>query len=452
MILSAKQTKCLDLLEDKITTEILFGGGAGGGKSIVGCYFILKCAMKYPGTRWVIGRNSLKTLKETTLNTLFQVMKAQGVKVNLHYRYNDNRSIILFKNGSEILLKDLGFYPSDPDFDELGSLEITGAFVDECNQIVQKAWKVLKSRIRYKLDEYGLIPKIVGTCNPSKGWVYTDFFKPFVNKVLSAGKAFIQALVGDNPYISKHYKENLLSLDKATKERLLHGNWDYDDDPTVLCSYDAICDCFTNDHVKGGGNKRVSADLAMQGRDKFIAGVWEGGICKVAIDQPKSTGKSIQDDLQALITKHNIGRSNVIADSDGMGSYLSSYLSGIKEFHGNATANNAAYANLKSECAYKLAEKINKREIKIICTEDQKQCIIDELGCLKSDDVDADEKKKRIIKKNEMKELLSRSPDYLDMLIMGMFFEVKLPPADCTIVRSSPQRKPTYGKYFEGKR
>lgn len=425
MNLNHKQTIALDLLEDKVTNELIFGGGAGGSKSVLGCYWLIKMCYKYPGTRWVMGRAVLKTLKETTLNTLFWVFQKQGIKQQ-HYKYNENKGLITFFNGSEILLKDLQYYPRDPNFDELGSLEITGAFIDECNQITQKAWSILKSRIRYKLDEYGLVPKMLGTCNPAKNWVYSEFYSPWRNNVLEANKSFVQALINDNPDISKHYRHNLLQLDKASKERLLYGNWEYDDDPTVLCDYDAICDIFRNDHIKPGGKKYVSADLAMQGRDKFIAGSWEGMVCKIKIDKAKSTGKEIEIDLRNLLNEERVGRSNTVADSDGLGSYLVSYLDGIKEFHGNARAtDDIEYKNLKSECGFKLAEVINKREIKIICTPEQRQFITEELGVLKRDKIDADDERKRIIKKELMKELLGRSPDYLDMLLMRMYFEVK---------------------------
>ena len=93
------------------------------------------------------------------------------------------------------------------------------------------------------------------------------------------------------------------------------------------------------------------------------------------------------------------------------------------------------FANLKVECAYKLAEKINNREIKIICTDEQKVKIIEELAILKADSVDKDESKKRIIKKEIMKELLGRSPDYLDMLLMGMYFEVQYEEPECFVYR-----------------
>jgi phage terminase large subunit len=38
MILTKKQTSALDVLEDDQTKELIFGGGAGGAKSVLGCY------------------------------------------------------------------------------------------------------------------------------------------------------------------------------------------------------------------------------------------------------------------------------------------------------------------------------------------------------------------------------------------------------------------------------
>ena len=62
--------------------------------------------------------------------------------------------------------------------------------------------------------------------------------------------------------------------------------------------------------------------------------------------------------------------------------------------------------------------------IKINCSPDQEELIKEELSiCLKSDNVDAT--KKRLIKKDQQKELLGRSPDYMDMLIMRMIFELR---------------------------
>ena len=62
MELSYKQTFALDYLEDTTTNEIIFGGSAGGGKSIVGTYWIMKMCYKYPEDsifRWAYCRSKL---------------------------------------------------------------------------------------------------------------------------------------------------------------------------------------------------------------------------------------------------------------------------------------------------------------------------------------------------------------------------------------------------------
>ncbi len=48
MILTAKQTIALDLLEDEETEELLYGGAAGGAKSVLGCYWQLKKGSNIP--------------------------------------------------------------------------------------------------------------------------------------------------------------------------------------------------------------------------------------------------------------------------------------------------------------------------------------------------------------------------------------------------------------------
>ena len=42
MHLSEKQTQAIDLIEDNKTKEIIYGGGAGSGKTALGVYWILK--------------------------------------------------------------------------------------------------------------------------------------------------------------------------------------------------------------------------------------------------------------------------------------------------------------------------------------------------------------------------------------------------------------------------
>jgi phage terminase large subunit len=419
-----KQEQALIELTSGVTREIMYGGAAGGAKSWTGAAFITFMCECYPGTRWFAARDSLTDLENSTKETFNKVFKAYGVEGVV---YNGKYHCFKFANGSRIDLIDAGFYPADKDFERLGSFEWTGGWIEEGGEIHFGAYDTLKTRIgRHLNDKYGIRPILYITCNPKKNWMYYEFYLPWKRGELEAHKTFIQAFAEDNPARESGYIGQLESLkDKSKRERLLLGNWDYDDDPATLCEFDAVVDMFTNDHVLPVGDRGASADLAMQGRDRFVVGNWHGLVCNIYIDKLKSTGKEIEGDLKAAMIALAIPRSKVVVDSDGLGNYLESYLEGIKEFRGGATAKDSKeYGNLKAQCGYLLASLINQRLIKIICTQEQKQRIIEEMAVLKAKNVDGDEKRKYIISKEEMKKILGRSPDYLDMLIMGMYLQL----------------------------
>jgi len=430
MHLSLKQTQAIDLLENNKTKEIIYGGGAGGGKTALGVYWIIKSCLKYPGSRWLIGRAVLKTLKETTLNSFYDVCRMQGLKAGTHYQYNAQSNIITFNNSSTILLKDLFQYPSDINFDELGSLEISGAFIEECNQVTEKAWNIVKSRIRYKLDEFGFIPKILGTCNPAKGYVYNNFYKPHKEGKLEDDKAFIQALATDNHFISPHYIESLKTLDKKSKERLLYGNWEYDADPAKLIEYENILSMFTKlPDETVYPNFYLIGDIARLGEDRTVLTIWRNLDIVHIMHFNKQPTDYTQRMINDLAIKYNIPKSRQLVDEDGIGGGVVDNLK-IRGFVNNSSPINPVYEkrnfrNLKSQCAFMLADYINQK--KISCCEvglEVKELIISDLEQIKRYNPDKDAPL-QIVPKEKIKEAIGRSPDFGDCFIMRMFFEVQ---------------------------
>ena len=424
MKLISKQENAVYYLKDNQTKEIVYGGAAGGGKSALGILWLIEQSQRYPGTRWLMGRAKLKALKETTLNTFFEL--TTKLELSNQYHYNSQSGVITWNNKSEILLKDLFLYPADPNFDSLGSLEITGAFVDECNQISHKAWQILKSRIRYKLNEYKLQPKMLGTCNPSKNWVYNQFYIKQKNGTIETDKKFIQALPQDNPHLPASYLESLLSLDENSKQRLYYGNWEYDNDPSKLIDFDKIQNVFTNEFVEGG-QMYISADVARFGSDKMVICVWSGFKVIEIVSLNKSSIIEIAQLIRSLATKYQVPMANVIIDEDGVGGGVVDMLKGCKGFVNNSRAllvenQVVQYQNLKTQCYFKLAELIQSDKIFINCKE---QTIIDEitkeLEMVKRDKIDSDGKL-QIISKEKVKASIGRSPDYSDALMMRMYF------------------------------
>lgn len=316
--LNAKQSLAWDLLEDDKTTEILYGGGAGGGKSFLGVAYIITMCVTYPGTRWLIGRSELEALKKTTLNTFFDVCSMWGIKGDdVHYKYNVHEKTITFKNESEILLFDLKLMPSDPNFDGLGSLELTGAFIDEANQVTEKAKNIVSSRLaRCKNDKYSLLPKLLMTCNPAKGWVYDEFYKKHKDGTLEDYKGFIQALPTDNPALSKHSLEQLKKLDDFSKRRLLYGEWEYED-TLALVKYDSIIKMFNTDEylqpVKS--TYYLSCDIARLGADKTVIVLWRDLAILKIFTLTKATVDVTINKIKELVDLYKIDRKHIVIDT-----------------------------------------------------------------------------------------------------------------------------------------
>lgn len=425
MNLLIKQEHAVFYLKDNYTEEILYGGAAGGGKSALGCLWLIEMCQTYAGSRWLMGRSKLKTLKETTLNTFFEL--TSKLKINDQFNYNAQDHIIYWNNGSQIILKDLFLYPSDPEFDSLGSLEITGAFIDECNQLVYKAWQIVKSRIRYKLHEFGLIPKLLGSCNPAKNWTYKEFYTKAKNKTLEVYRKFIQALPTDNPHLHPSYLQSLLRLDKNSKQRLYYGNWEYDDDPATLIEQDAIVDYFQSKHLTPEGNKYLTIDVARKGKDKTVYRVWHGWVVIARYCIEKSGLDVVVKKAKEIQSKHGVSLSYTIADEDGVGGGVVDFLK-CKGFVNNSKAlNGENYDNLKSQCSFIMAEKIQNRECSENC-EDKNVIDItgEEMEQIKEKDIDKDGRK-GIISKDKIKEIIGRSPDEWDSIMMRAYFELKKP-------------------------
>ncbi len=429
-MISPKQTEILKVLDDDVHTEIFLGGAAGGAKSFTGCLWQIKRRLTYPGSRGFLARARLKNLKESTLLTFFEVCGKLGLKLNRDYTYNFIMGVIRFKNGSEEYLRDLFFYPSDPEYVSLGSTEYTDGFIDEMAEITEQAYQIIRSRMRFKLDEFGLIPKIAMGSNPCKTFIYKDFYRKWSEGKLEPYKAYIQALVYDNPFISDHYIENLKKLDPINKARLLEGNWEYDDDPTRLFEYDAILDLFTNDAKRG--EKYCIVDVAGRGRDRTIITNWDGFFITKIININNISSQELDEHL----IKYKIPRSKCLVDEDGVGFGLVKDTKGVKGFINNAkpiqkkkeTEKESVlhnYANLKAQCWFELSNYVNSGMIGIyrnISVQDKK-LLIEDLEQIKQKDPGKDQPL-RVLTKEEIKEHIGRSTDIGDAMMMRMFFEI----------------------------
>lgn len=354
------------------------------------------------------------------------------------WKLNGQYNYIEFANGSRIDLLDAKFLPTDPLYERFGSLEYTDGAIEEAGEIHPLFRDVMRSRIgRHKNDDFGLHPSTLITGNPKKNWTHQEFYKPYKDGTLPENKVFVQALYNDNKYTAESYGKQLSQLsDIKLKQRLMMGNWEYDDDPDALMRYDDINDLFSNTVDKG--EKFITVDVARFGHDKAVLMVWEGlkviyikTIDKCGIDQ-------LEIELKTLAQNYTVPYSRIIADEDGVGGGLVDYMRGIKGFVGNSTPleenfNKPNFKNLRSQCYYKLADYVRNHKIAIDTSNlIIREAITEELEQIKGEAIDSDQKL-RVIPKDKIKEVLGRSPDYADTLMMRMWFEIDYQPLATSI-------------------
>jgi len=445
--LSVKQVEALEILGGHTIEELLFGGAANGGKSWVGCEWLLWCCLAYPGTRWFIGRRHLNEIRKSTVVTFRKVCRKHGIPQNW-WTYNDNSVSIKFENGSVIEGLELMHKPGDPDFDNFGSTEYTGGWIEEGGGVSVKAYEILKIRVgRHLNKEYGLLPaKLLITCNPSKNWLYSLFYNPWKKGFLETFRMFVQSFVTDNDFREPGSLERLEKLTGAVRARLRFGDWESQDDPLSLIEFDAIGDLFTNDYVKPDEQRRrLICDIALHGSDLFRWGVFYGEVLVEAGKMEKSGGAQVVSRIKEVQTRHQIRAANVLYDADGVGGFIGQkggFIPGAIAFHGNAAPlkpkreSVSEYGNLKAQCGYLLAEKINDGRMwaRAVTSEEDRELLSEELAQIKMAKEEGDDKK-RLRRKELIIKDLGRSPDFSDLFLMKQYFDI----AD-SLKRTAPGR------------
>lgn len=437
-----KQLEALEILKRDSIRQLVFGGAKGGGKTDLGCIWVLTNCVQYPGTRWIIGRAEFTKLRKSTLDSFFKICRDWGLLPDKHYSYNQQTNIIRFSWGSEIYLLDLAEQVSDIEYSRWGGIQVSGVFVDEASEITEKARNILLTLIRYGLegkDQFGnpykITPKILMTCNPIKNhFLYSEFYKPSQEGTLHPSKYYLPSLPTDNPTLPEEYLDVLRSFqfsDPTSYKRLYLGLWEYDSSNSLV-EQDALHKLMNQ--APGyweytGQTMSLTADIARLGKDSTTIVLWDKLSVIDIITLSKQTTDVTSEKIKDLILKYRIQPKNIIIDADGIGGGVIDQLPrGVVSFINNSKPlHGEQYQNLKTQCYFRLANEINKGSIRFkykFQNPDLRSRIELELQQIIQDKVDSDGKLS-ILRKEEVKRLLGgNSPDYSDALMLRMYNEV----------------------------
>jgi len=439
-----KQLKAAEYWIDDETDELLYGGAKGGGKSFLGASLIFADALIYPETHYFIARQELIDLRKFTIPTIHEVFKTWGLKVDDYASFNGQDNVYSLTNGSKVYLIACKEIPSDPLYERFGSMQNTRGWIEEGGEVAENAKANLKLSIgRWKNDVYGLKGKLLITANPKKGWMKRDFVDPYKEDRLIPSRKYIQAFATDNTYLPKAYVANLANeKDTVRRQRLYEGNWDYDESKDSLISFDALTDTFSNTIVKDGF-KYLIADIARLGQDSTVFSFWDGLECYKIEKYQKQDTETTKQKIKDYASTEQIPYSQILIDEDGIGGAVVDGLLGVKGFIANSTplptrsqirskwskietelTPKTNFANLKAQCAFKLAELINEHKLAIRTPEYRDEIIEDLSALLRQKDIDKDGKLK-IKAKDDVKQELGHSPDIGDTFIYRAWFELQ---------------------------
>lgn len=81
--------QCRHCKSQNLPQLILGGGAAGGGKSYIGSVWLVSSCIRFENIRAVVARKTLKSLKESTWNTIKSILKDWGLKEDTNYKINN---------------------------------------------------------------------------------------------------------------------------------------------------------------------------------------------------------------------------------------------------------------------------------------------------------------------------------------------------------------------------
>lgn len=220
-----KQEEFLGYVFDDKTVFVLYGGAIRGGKTYAALGATIILCLKHPGSRWAVVRKDRPTLKNNTLPAWEKIKPSMAID-----KYNGETMTVTFKNKSQIIFFAEN-YQKDKDLNRWKGLEVNGFILEEINELQEATYNkaieragswIIPKKYKYQQPK----PLIIGTCNPTQGWVKEKVYNKWKEGALPPHTQYIQSTIFDNPYITEDYMNSLKNLPKYEYEVFVNGNWD----------------------------------------------------------------------------------------------------------------------------------------------------------------------------------------------------------------------------------
>lgn len=215
-----KQIEFLEAIFSNKYNFIMYGGAIRGGKTFAGIGALLLLCKMYPNSKWCIVRDTLQTLKRTTIPSFNKVCPQSFIK-----SYNQDTQTVHLTNGSQIIFMGENF-ADDKELNRFKGLEVNGFLLEEINELQQKTFYKCIERAGSQIIDKQPKPIILATCNPSNNWVKELIYNKWKLNDLPDNWLYIPSKITDNPFVPESYLESLKTLTTYEYQVFVEGNWE----------------------------------------------------------------------------------------------------------------------------------------------------------------------------------------------------------------------------------
>ena len=204
------------VLDPQGPSYVMFSGGVGNGKTLVGCIAILSMAVQKSGD-YLVCRQFSPELSITTRKQFLEVVPKELIK---EYRIADGIVRIKAADGG---ISNVIFRPAEEP-EKFRSLNLNAAYIDESSQVSEECFDLLISRLRGKAFR-----KILLTTNPNgHTWQYRRFVANQGQSPTARARYFqVSASSIENRHLPDGYVAAMLeNYSKERAEREIYGSWD----------------------------------------------------------------------------------------------------------------------------------------------------------------------------------------------------------------------------------
>lgn len=272
----------------------------------------------------------------------------------------------------------------------------------------------------------------------------------------------------DNPHLDpREIEAARRDLDPQTFRQEILA--EYVENEGALFHYDALVDVFTNT-VDKGRDRYLAVDVADDGSDKTVFSFWEGMEEYKRERFARLNTEDIINKIREYASAERIPFSHIIVDAIGVGAGVasSSLLTGVVGFkssyapiktdqsivllpnvhYSKHAPLTSEYKNLRSQCIFTLAWHVNEHKIASRVTDRSREYTIEELSHYQ--DASRGDGKRMATPKEDVRELIGRSPDDSDTWIMRMYFTLKdkLLPSGEEVARTVEQQNVVFDRAF----